>query len=94
MIGLELIALGAAVVLGLWANQYSNWNLPLLAVLLAAAIVGDLLAFDVPGHRLRASTSFLAIVTHWSQMNAFSPASSFLTSSWCFPQKEQRRDFI
>jgi putative nucleotidyltransferase with HDIG domain len=63
VIGLELIALGAAVVLGLWANQYSNWNLPLLAVLLAAAIVGDLLAFDVPGHRLRASTSFLAIVT-------------------------------
>jgi putative nucleotidyltransferase with HDIG domain len=63
VIALELVALVAAVAVAVWANQFSNWNLPLLAVLLAAALVGDLLAFDVPAHRLRASSSFLAIVT-------------------------------
>jgi putative nucleotidyltransferase with HDIG domain len=63
VIGLEVAALAAAVALGAWANQFSDWELPLLAVLSAAAVIGDLLAFDVPGHRVKASTSFLAIVT-------------------------------
>ncbi len=63
VIGLELAALAAAVALGAWANRFSHWELPLLAVLSAAAVVGDLLAFDVPGQRVKASTSFLAIVT-------------------------------
>src|SRR6185503_6621019 len=31
-----------------------------------------------------------AMATHSLQMNAFAPATSFFTSSWCLPQNEQR----
>jgi putative nucleotidyltransferase with HDIG domain len=61
VIGLELVALGAAVILALWANRYSNWDLPLFAVLLTSSVVGDLTALDAPTRSGAISSSFLAI---------------------------------
>ena len=59
--GLELVALAVAVIVGLWANRYSNWDLPLLAVLLTSSVVGDLTALDAPTRSGTISSSFLAI---------------------------------
>jgi putative nucleotidyltransferase with HDIG domain len=62
-LGLEFVALAAAVALAAWANRESDWNLPLFAVLFAASVAGDLLAVDTPSPRVKLSSSFLAIVT-------------------------------
>src|SRR4051794_5395007 len=62
-IGLELAALAAAVPGAIASDADSNWDLPLLGVLLAAAIVSDLTAGDTPTSRVKISSSFLAIVT-------------------------------
>jgi putative nucleotidyltransferase with HDIG domain len=63
VIGLELVALAAAVPVAILSDAYSSWDLPLLAVLLAAAIISDLTAVDTPTSRVKVSSSFLAIVT-------------------------------
>jgi putative nucleotidyltransferase with HDIG domain len=63
VIALELAALAAAVAFAVWRNGEANWNLPLLLVLLAASIAGDLTAVDTPASRVKLSSSFLAIVT-------------------------------
>jgi len=63
VIGLELVALAAAVPVAILSNANSSWDLPLLAVLLAAAIISDLTAVDTPTSRVKVSSSFLAIVT-------------------------------
>jgi putative nucleotidyltransferase with HDIG domain len=62
-IGLELVALAAAVPVAIASNANSSWDMPLLAVLLAAAIISDLTAVDTPTSRVKISSSFLAIVT-------------------------------
>jgi putative nucleotidyltransferase with HDIG domain len=62
VIKLELAALAAAVVLAVALNGSSNWNLPLLGVLLVAAVASDLTAVDTPASRVKVSSSFLAIV--------------------------------
>jgi putative nucleotidyltransferase with HDIG domain len=59
----EVVALTSALAAAMVANGESNWNLPLLSVLLAASVVGDLTAFDTPVNRVKVSSSFLAIVT-------------------------------
>ena len=61
MLGLELVALAAAVGVAIWANRDSNWDLPLFAVLLASSVVGDLTALDAPSRAGKISSSFLAI---------------------------------
>jgi putative nucleotidyltransferase with HDIG domain len=61
VIGLELVALAAAVVLAVWANRDSNWDLPLFVVLLTSSVVGDLTALDAPTRSGAISSSFLAI---------------------------------
>jgi putative nucleotidyltransferase with HDIG domain len=63
VIGVELAALAAAVPVAIASDATSNWDLPLLGVLLAAAIVSDLTAVDTPTIRIKVSSSFLAIVT-------------------------------
>jgi putative nucleotidyltransferase with HDIG domain len=54
-----LAAACAAVRLG----SDANWELPLFAVLLVAAVIGDLTARDTAAARIKISSSFLAIVT-------------------------------
>ena len=61
MLGLELVALVAAVAVAIWANRDSNWDLALFAVLLASSVVGDLTALDAPSRAGKISSSFLAI---------------------------------
>jgi putative nucleotidyltransferase with HDIG domain len=39
-----------------------NWDLPLMGILLAVSIIGDLTALDTPTSRVKLSSSFLAIV--------------------------------
>lgn len=63
VIALELVALAAAVPVAIANNATSHWDLPLLAVLLGAAIVSDFTEVDTPASRIKVSSSFLAIVT-------------------------------
>ena len=61
VLGLELLALAGAIAVAAWANQDSNWDLPLFAVLLTSSVVGDLTALDAPTGSGKISSSFLAI---------------------------------
>jgi putative nucleotidyltransferase with HDIG domain len=63
VVTLELVALAAAVAVAFWSNGASNWDLPLLGILLATSVVGDLTAVDTPTSRVKISSSFLTIVT-------------------------------
>jgi putative nucleotidyltransferase with HDIG domain len=63
VVTLELVALAAAVAVAFWSNGDSNWDLPLLGILLATSVVGDLTAVDTPTSRVKISSSFLTIVT-------------------------------
>ena len=63
LIGVEMIALLAAVVAALVWNDVSNWNLSLFFVLLGLSVISDLMALDTPTTRLKISSSFLAIVS-------------------------------
>jgi len=63
VVWLEAAALAAAVGVAAWLNADANWNLPLFAVLLVAAVIGDLTAQDTAASRIKISSSFLAIVT-------------------------------
>ncbi len=56
------VALFVAVVVGALEADSSNWDLGLLAILLALSVVGDLTAIDTASHRIKISGSFLAIV--------------------------------
>ena len=63
VVTLELVALVAAVAVAVWRNGDSNWDLPLLGILLATSVVGDLTAVNTPTSRMSISSSFLTIVT-------------------------------
>jgi putative nucleotidyltransferase with HDIG domain len=63
VVTLELVALATAVAVAFWSNGESNWDLPLLGILLATSVVGDLTAVDTPTSRVKISSSFLTIVT-------------------------------
>jgi putative nucleotidyltransferase with HDIG domain len=63
VVALELVALATAVAVAFWSNGESNWDLPLLGILLATSVVGDLTAVDTPTSRVKISSSFLTIVT-------------------------------
>jgi putative nucleotidyltransferase with HDIG domain len=63
IIALEIAGVVAAVPVGLLLNSEASWNLPLFVVLLLASVAGDLTARDIPGSRIKISSSFLAIVT-------------------------------
>src|SRR4051794_11344104 len=63
VVALELAALGAALVVALWRNGESNWDLALLGILLATSVIGDLTAVNTPSSRMSISSSFLTIVT-------------------------------
>jgi hypothetical protein len=59
----EIAVLIAAVPVALLINGDSPRNLPLLVVLLLAAVAGDVTARDTPATKIKISSSFLAIVT-------------------------------
>jgi putative nucleotidyltransferase with HDIG domain len=63
VLGLEGAALAAAVGAAIWVDGQSDWNLSLFAVLLVAAVIGDLTAQDTAASRIKISSSFLAIIT-------------------------------
>jgi putative nucleotidyltransferase with HDIG domain len=63
VITLELAALAAAVVVAVWQNGDSNWDLALFGILLATSVIGDLTAVHTPASRMSISSSFLTIVT-------------------------------
>jgi putative nucleotidyltransferase with HDIG domain len=63
VVTLELAALVAALVVAVWRNGDSDWDLALFAILLATSVVGDLTAVDTPASRMAISSSFLTIVT-------------------------------
>ena len=58
----QIAALATAVALALVGEPWANWDMPLLATLLAIAIVSDLIRIDLPVHRIGVSASFLTIV--------------------------------
>src|SRR5919201_3533474 len=62
VIALEVAALAIAGAVAMGRNGYSNWDVSLLAVLLIAAVLGDLTAVDTPASRVKLSSSFLVIV--------------------------------
>src|SRR3954454_16584097 len=59
----EAVGLLAAACVAVWLGTDANWELPLFAVLLVAAVIGDLTARDTAAARIKISTSFLAIIT-------------------------------
>jgi putative nucleotidyltransferase with HDIG domain len=59
---LEICALAIAAAVAVLRSDSADWDLPLLSVLLAVAIIGDLTALDTPTSRVKLSSSFLAIV--------------------------------
>ena len=63
VVAAEVLALVAAVALAIFGGLYTNWDLALLLVLIAIAIVSDLIRIDLPAERIAVSASFLAIVT-------------------------------
>jgi putative nucleotidyltransferase with HDIG domain len=63
VVTLELAALAAALVVAVWRNGESNWDLALFAILLATSVIGDLTAVDTPTSKVKISSSFLTIVT-------------------------------
>jgi putative nucleotidyltransferase with HDIG domain len=63
VVTLELAALAAALVVAVWANGNSNWDLALFSILLATSVIGDLTAVHTPASRMSISSSFLTIVT-------------------------------
>src|SRR6266511_5739009 len=63
VIWLEVAALAAALAVAIWRNGDSDWDIPLLGVLLAGSIAGDLTALDTSASRIKISSSFLTIVT-------------------------------
>src|SRR3954449_11023910 len=59
----EVAALAAALPIAILEGVDACWDPALFAVLLAAAVIGDLTARDTPASRIKVSSSFLAIVT-------------------------------
>src|SRR3954452_15497427 len=59
----EAVGLLAAACVAVWLGTDANWELLLFAVLLVAAVIGDLSARDTAAARIKISSSFLAIVT-------------------------------
>jgi putative nucleotidyltransferase with HDIG domain len=62
VLALEVAAVAIAVAVAIARNGHANWDLPLLAVLLFAAVLGDLTAIDTPASRVKVSSSFMVIV--------------------------------
>jgi putative nucleotidyltransferase with HDIG domain len=63
VIAAEFAALAAALVVCVLRLPWANWDVGLLATLLALSIVSDLFRIDSPVHTLAVSASFLTIVT-------------------------------
>jgi putative nucleotidyltransferase with HDIG domain len=63
VIALEIVALAAALTVGVLVAGDSDWDLGLIATLLALSIISDLTAIETRVHRVAVSASFLAIVT-------------------------------
>src|SRR5919201_1087602 len=62
VIAFEVAALAIAVAVAILRSGHAHWDLPLLAVLLIAAVLGDLTAVDTPASRVKVSSSFMVIV--------------------------------
>lgn len=63
VLALEAVVLALAAPAALLLDGYSNWDLGLFGVLLALAVISDLVAVRVKVHKIVISASFLAIVT-------------------------------
>jgi putative nucleotidyltransferase with HDIG domain len=62
VIGLEVLALPAAVVVAVLSDGWSDWDLPLLATLTALSIISDLIAIETRVSRVAVSASLMTIV--------------------------------
>jgi putative nucleotidyltransferase with HDIG domain len=63
VIGLELVALAAAVGVAVLRGGDADWDLGALLMLLGVSIVGDLMVVQTAASGMKISSSFLAIVT-------------------------------
>jgi len=62
MVGVQVLGLLGALAYGVLAAGRAHWDLPLLAMLAACAVLSDLTAFHSHSSRLKVSGSFLALV--------------------------------
>lgn len=62
VIALLLVALAAAVALGVARGPSSDWDFGLIALLAAIAAISDMTAVETPASRIKVSGSFLTIV--------------------------------
>jgi putative nucleotidyltransferase with HDIG domain len=60
--GIQLAALAGAVVVGVLADGWSNWDLPLLATLTGLSIISDLIAIETRVTRTLVSASLMTLV--------------------------------
>ncbi|MDQ3729595.1 MAG: HD-GYP domain-containing protein [Actinomycetota bacterium] len=63
IIAAEWLLLGAALVSGALLASDADWDLALIAILLATSVASDLRAIEITANKVKASGSFLAIVT-------------------------------
>lgn len=92
----ELIVLAVATVGALLLAGDADWDLPLLAILLASAIASDMRAVEITANRVKASGSLLAIVTAAVLLGA-TPAAligvATILASW-LGSRYQRSDLL
>ncbi len=85
----ELVLLAIATAGAIALAPAGDWDLALLAILLATAIVSDIRAVEITAHRVKASGSFLAIVTAAVLLGA-TPAAligvTTILTSWLGPR--------
>lgn len=84
---LALLLTGAALL-----TREANWDLPLFATLMALAIASDLRAIEITAHRVKASGSFLAIVTAVVLLGATPGAligMATILATWLGPRYEK-----
>lgn len=62
VIGAQLVLLAVGLIGAALLAPDADWDLPLLAILMALAVVSDIRAVELTAHRVKASGSFLAIV--------------------------------
>jgi putative nucleotidyltransferase with HDIG domain len=61
-IGLELLALAAAVVVAVLTDAWADWDLLLLATLATLSLISDLIAIEIRVRRVAVSASLMSIV--------------------------------
>ncbi|MEJ7875116.1 MAG: HD-GYP domain-containing protein [Solirubrobacterales bacterium] len=63
IIAAEWLLLAAAAVAGALLANDAHWDLALLSILLASSVASDVRAIEITAHKVKASGSFLAVIT-------------------------------